>query len=214
MPDEKAGSAVAFLNAAVAYYKSLGVSVARVMTDNGSCSKSFAFARACRGLKIKHIRTKPYTPKTNGKAERFIQTALREWAKLTKGSSRRSPLEWSAEGYARAYRTSDQRAAELPIWTHHYNCHRPHGNLKPKPPNQPPRPLQEQPVEAPQLERSRDQLVVDFAHAAHHRLSREHLCDSFPSSLAETSSHGLVGEHGSDRGRQCRHVRRRHQHTR
>ena len=90
MPDEKAVSAVAFLKAAVAYYKSLGVSVARVMTDNGSCYKSLAFARACRRLKTKHIRTKPYTPKTNGKAERFIQTALREWAKLTKGSSRRS----------------------------------------------------------------------------------------------------------------------------
>ncbi len=78
MPDEKAVSAVAYLKAAVAYYKSLGVSVARVMTDNGSCYKSFAFARACRGLKIKHIRTKPYTLKTNCKAERFIQTALRE----------------------------------------------------------------------------------------------------------------------------------------
>ena len=86
------------------------------MTDNGSCYKSFAFARACRRLKIKHIRTKPYTPKTNGKAERFIQTALREWA------------------YARAYQTSDQRAAELPIWTHHYNWHRPHGGLKSNPP--------------------------------------------------------------------------------
>ena len=116
MPDEKAVSAVAFLKAAVAYYKSLGVSVARVMTDNGSCYKSLAFARACRRLKIKHIRTKPYTPKTNGKAERFIQTALREWA------------------YARAYQTSDQRAAELPIWTHHYNWHRPHGSLKSNPP--------------------------------------------------------------------------------
>src|ERR1700730_9131043 len=116
MPDEKAASAVAFLKADVAYYKSLGVSVARVMTDNGSCYKSLAFARACRRLKIKHIRTKPYTPKTNGKAERFIQTALREWA------------------YARAYQTSDQRAAELPIWTHHYNWHRPHGSLKSNPP--------------------------------------------------------------------------------
>jgi transposase InsO family protein len=77
MPDEKATSAMAFLKAAVAYYKSVGVSVARVMTDNGSCYKSFAFARACRALK-KQIRTKPYTPKTNGNAERFIQTALRE----------------------------------------------------------------------------------------------------------------------------------------
>jgi hypothetical protein len=61
----------------------------------------------------------------NGKAERFIQTALREWAKLTKGSSRRSQLEWSAEGYASAYQTSDQRAQDLPYWTHQYNLHRP-----------------------------------------------------------------------------------------
>ena len=80
MPGQKADSAVPFLKAAVAYYKSLGVTVTRVMTDNGSCYKGFAFRDACRDLGIKHIRTKPYTPKTNGKAERFIQTALREWA--------------------------------------------------------------------------------------------------------------------------------------
>lgn len=80
LPDEKAASAVAFLSAAVAYYKSLGLTVARGMTDNGSCSKAFAFRDACRGLGLKHVRSKPYTPKTNGKAERFIQTALREWA--------------------------------------------------------------------------------------------------------------------------------------
>jgi transposase InsO family protein len=86
------------------------------MTDNGSAYRSFAFARACRRLKIKHLRTKPYTPKTNGNAERLIQTALREWA------------------YARAYQTSDQRAAELPIWTHQYNWHRLHGSLKSNPP--------------------------------------------------------------------------------
>lgn len=116
MPDEKAMSAVAFLKAAIAYYASLGVKVARVMTDNGSAYRSFAFARACRRLKIKHLRTKPYTPKTNGKAERFIQTALREWA------------------YARAYQTSDQRARDLPYWTHQYNWHRPHGSLKSNPP--------------------------------------------------------------------------------
>ena len=114
--DEKKGSAIAFLKAAVAYYKSLGVRVERVMTDNGSCYKSFAFAKACRRLKIKHIRTKPYTPKTNGKAERFIQTALREWA------------------YAKAYETSDQRAADLPTWMHRYNWHRPHGGIQYKPP--------------------------------------------------------------------------------
>ena len=116
MPDEKKASAVAFLKAAVAYYASLGVRVARVMTDNGSCYKAFDFRGACRDLGLKHIRTKPYTPKTNGKAERFIQTALREWA------------------YAQAYPTSDRRAEELPIWLHRYNWHRPHGSLKSKPP--------------------------------------------------------------------------------
>jgi transposase InsO family protein len=116
LPDERQGSAVAFLKAAVAYYRSLGVTVARVMTDNGSCYRSFAFARACKRLGLKHIRTKPYTPKTNGKAERFIQTALREWA------------------YAQAYPTSDDRSDELPRWLHRYNWHRPHGSLKSKPP--------------------------------------------------------------------------------
>jgi len=111
-PDEKADSAVPFLKAAVAYYKSLGIKVERVMTDNGPCYKSFAFRDACIDLGIKHIRTKPYTPKTNGKAERFIQTSLREWA------------------YAQAYPTSDRRAEELPTWLHRYNWHRPHGGIK------------------------------------------------------------------------------------
>jgi transposase InsO family protein len=115
-PDEKAVSAIAALRSAVAYYHSLGIKVSRVMTDNGSCYKSFAFAAACKDLKLKHIRTKPYTPKTNGKAERFIQTALREWA------------------YARAYATSEQRKDHLPEWTHMYNWHRPHGSLNSKPP--------------------------------------------------------------------------------
>ena len=78
--DETKKSATAFLKAAVAYYRSLGVTPQRVMTDNGSCYRSKVFAKACKKLKLKHIRTKPYTPKTNGKAERFIQTALREWA--------------------------------------------------------------------------------------------------------------------------------------
>jgi transposase InsO family protein len=82
------------------------------MTDNGSCYKSRRFRKALRLLKIKHVRTRPYTPKTNGKAERFIQTALREWA------------------YAQPYPTSDRRAAELPIWLHRYNWHRPHGGIK------------------------------------------------------------------------------------
>jgi transposase InsO family protein len=111
-PDEKKESAVAALKTAVAYYKSLGVTVARVMTDNGACYKSHAFRDACAALGLKHIRTKPYTPKTNGKAERFIQTALREWA------------------YAQTYQTSDDRTAELPAWIHRYNWHRPHGGIK------------------------------------------------------------------------------------
>ena len=116
LPDERKESAVAFLEASIAYYASLGVAVSRVMTDNGSCYRSRAFARVCRDLGLRHIRTRPYTPKTNGKAERFIQTALREWA------------------YAVAYPTSTHRAAELPIWLHRYNWHRPHGSLKFKPP--------------------------------------------------------------------------------
>jgi transposase InsO family protein len=115
-PDEKKKSAVAFLRTAVAYYKSLGVTVDRVMTDNGSCYKSFAFARACKRLRIKHIRTKPYTPQTNGKAERFIQTALREWA------------------YATAFHHSDQRRDALSPWLHRYNWHRPHASLDKNPP--------------------------------------------------------------------------------
>lgn len=115
-PDEKATSAVAFLKAAVAYYNSLGVTVTRVMTDNGSCYKSFAFRDACKAFGLRHIRTKPYTPRTNGKAERFIQTALREWA------------------YAQAYPSSERRADELPIWLHRYNWHRPHGSLDAKTP--------------------------------------------------------------------------------
>jgi transposase InsO family protein len=116
MKNEKRGCAVAFLKAAVAYYASLDVKVERVMTDNGSCYKSFAFQKACTRLGLRHIRTKPYTPRTNGKAERFIQTSLREWA------------------YAQAYNTSSERAAELPRWLHRYNWHRPHGSIGSKPP--------------------------------------------------------------------------------
>src|SRR5829696_5360901 len=76
MPNEKKASAVAFLKAALAYYRSLGITVARVMTDNGSCYRSFDFRNACRDLGLKHIRTKPYTPKTNGKAERFMRVPV------------------------------------------------------------------------------------------------------------------------------------------
>ena len=112
LPDEKQGSAMAFLKAAIAYYASLGVTVTGLMTDNGSCYKAHAFRDLCKALGLKHIRTKPYTPKTNGKAERFVQTSLREWA------------------YAQAYQTSDHRAAELAPWLHRYNWHRPHGGIR------------------------------------------------------------------------------------
>jgi transposase-like protein len=115
-PDQKKESAVAFLIATIAYFKSLGVTVERVMTDNGSCYLSEAFARACKQFGVKHVRIKPYTPQTNGKAERFIQTALREWA------------------YATAFEHSEQRSGELPTWLHRYNWHRPHASLTRKPP--------------------------------------------------------------------------------
>ena len=116
MPDEKKESAIAALKTAIAWYTSLGIAVERVMTDNGSCYRSKAFNKACQALGLRHIYTKPYTPKTNGKAERFIQSSLREWA------------------YARAYENSDQRALELPYWLHHYNWHRPHAGIKGKTP--------------------------------------------------------------------------------
>jgi transposase InsO family protein len=116
MPNEKKRSATAFLRAALTYYESLGIRVERVMTDNGSCYKSFAFRRACKRLGLRHIRTKPYTPKTNGKAERFIQTSLREWA------------------YAYAYENSRQRRDRLPYWLHRYNWHRPHAGIDDKTP--------------------------------------------------------------------------------
>ena len=86
------------------------------MTDNGSCYRSKTFAKACKQLGLKQIFTKPYTPQTNGKAERFIQTSLREWA------------------YACAYNPSDERTAELPLWLHRYNWHRPHGSIGSMPP--------------------------------------------------------------------------------
>lgn len=113
---ERKECAIAFLKAAVAWYQSLGIKIDRVMTDNGSCYRSRAFNKLCKALGIRHIYTKPYTPKTNGKAERFIQSSLREWA------------------YARAYETSEQRKLELPYWLHHYNWHRPHAGIKRKTP--------------------------------------------------------------------------------
>lgn len=115
-PDELKESAVAHLKATVEYYCSLGITVTRVMTDNGPCYKSHLFRDTCKALGIKHLRTKPYTPQTNGKAERFIQTTIREWA------------------YANEYQTSDERKVDLPRWLHRYNWHRPHASLDKKPP--------------------------------------------------------------------------------
>ena len=110
--DERSASAVAFLQSVVSRYRALGVRVTRVLTDNGSCyRRSRQFRAACKSLGLRHIFTRPYTPRTNGKAERFIQTALREWA------------------YATAFNTSDERAEQLPRWLHRYNWHRPHGSL-------------------------------------------------------------------------------------
>lgn len=113
--DETSASCVQFLREAVAYYASIGVRIDRVMTDNGSGYKN-AFKAACAELGIRHLRTRPYTPKTNGKVERFVQTSLREWA------------------YARPYESSAQREAALQPFIHRYNWHRPHSAINHLPP--------------------------------------------------------------------------------
>jgi len=114
--DERGDSCAKFLHEAVAYYAALGVRIDRVMTDNGCGYVSRAFKAACLELGVRHVRTRPYTPKTNGKAERFVQTSLREWA------------------YARPYLNSAERAAALPPFLHRYNWHRPHSALNHRPP--------------------------------------------------------------------------------
>jgi transposase InsO family protein len=104
-------TAIAFLAHCVEHFQRLGVTIRRLLTDNGSAFRSKAFRRACVSLGIKQIFTRPYTPRTNGKAERFIQSALREWA------------------YGFAYNDSAERAAMLERWIHHYNWHRPHHGI-------------------------------------------------------------------------------------
>jgi transposase InsO family protein len=111
LPDEKKESAEAFLGRALVWLKSCGVRVERVMTDNGSAYKSHRFAAALAKRNIRHIRTRPYTPRTNGKAERFIQTLLREWA------------------YVKPYASSARRNAALPAYLARYNHRRPHASL-------------------------------------------------------------------------------------
>ncbi|MFE8647308.1 IS481 family transposase, partial [Sphingomonas sp. NCPPB 2930] len=110
-PNEKKQEAVVFLQSAVAYYAGLGVRVKRLLTDNGPAFRSKEFAAACKSLDVQHKFTRPYRPQTNGKAERFIQSALREWA------------------YGWTYQNSAQRTDALASWQHHYNWHRPHSGI-------------------------------------------------------------------------------------
>jgi transposase InsO family protein len=114
--DEKATTAIAFLARAVEHYATYGIHVERLITDNGSAYRSTIHAIACRSLGIRHLRTRPYRPQTNGKAERFIRTLLGGWA------------------YGAIYANSTQRTAALAGWIDFYNRRRPHGALSHKPP--------------------------------------------------------------------------------
>ncbi len=116
LPNERATTAMAFLRRALAWYRARGIEIQRIMTDNGSCYVSNRFAVLCHERGIRQIFTRPYTPKTNGKAERFIQTLTQKWA------------------YKRAYRTSALRASALRPWVKHYNHERPHRGIGMKPP--------------------------------------------------------------------------------
>ena len=116
LPDERGATSVGFLQRAIAWFADHGVTVERVMTDNGAPYVSRAWAAWCADHDLRHLRTRPYRPRTNGKAERFIQTMLREWA------------------YAAAYLSSAHRADVLPTWLEYYNHRRPHSALGHKPP--------------------------------------------------------------------------------
>ena len=116
LPDEKGKTAIAFLHRAVRFYRRYGIRAERVLTDNGSAYRSAIHTIACRILSLKHLRTRPYRPQTNGKAERFIRTLLGGWA------------------YGAIYRSSAERTAALDGWLWRYNHQRPHGSLGRKPP--------------------------------------------------------------------------------
>ena len=116
LANERGETAVGLLRRAVAFFASHGIAVQRVMTDNGSPYVSAVHPLACRELGLRHLRTQPYRPRTNGKTERFIQTMLREWA------------------YRRVFATSAERTAALPSWLKCYNWRRPHGSLGHRPP--------------------------------------------------------------------------------
>jgi transposase InsO family protein len=116
LPNERKESAIAFTRRALAWFKRFGITIERIMTDNGAAYKSFAYRDLLAGLAIKHKRTRPYTPRTNGKAERFIQTSLREWA------------------YANAYPSSAARTEALLPWLAGYHTTRNHSALRGQPP--------------------------------------------------------------------------------
>jgi transposase InsO family protein len=116
LPDQKAETTIGFLHSAVEFFARHGFGVRALLTDNGSSYRSTHFRQACQQMQLRHSRTRPYTPRTNGKAERFIQTALREWAR------------------AKHWTDSEERDAHLQPWTYYYNHHRPHGSLAYKPP--------------------------------------------------------------------------------
>src|SRR5215210_2250505 len=116
LPDETSATVIGFLRRAVAFYRRHGITVERLMTDNGSAYRSTLHALACRAMGLRHLRTRPYRPQTNGKAERFIRTMLGGWA------------------YAALYRNSSERTAALDGWLHHYNHRRRHSALGHKPP--------------------------------------------------------------------------------
>ena len=118
LADERRRSTTGFLVRALRWFRARGVRVERVMTDNGPGYVARLFRKACRMLHLRHIRTRPYTPRTNGKAERFIQTLLREWA------------------YAIPFLSSDRRRADLPRWLAWYNAERPHASLGQRSPAQ------------------------------------------------------------------------------
>ena len=116
LPDQQAGTTIGFLRDALAFFSLHGIRVRALLTDNGSSYRSHRFRQACQQLGIRHHRTKPYSPQTNGKAERFIQTALREWA------------------YAKHWHDSLERDQHLAPWNAYYNFARPHGSLNYSPP--------------------------------------------------------------------------------
>jgi transposase InsO family protein/transposase-like protein len=116
LADEKGLTAVGFLKRAIAFYARHGITIQRVMSDNGACYRSAIHAFACHALAIRHLRTRPYRPRTNGKAERFIRTLIAGWA------------------YGPIYGSSHERTAALDGWLWHYNHRRPHGALGHKPP--------------------------------------------------------------------------------